>query len=54
MKIAAAIFITLIITLGLLNSYQKYKKGLLPINFLAIHLFIGLMVLTACFFLLFE
>ncbi len=54
MKIVAAIFIALIITLGLLNSYRRYKKQMLPINFLAIHIFIGIMVLTACFFLLFE
>ncbi|WP_316803441.1 hypothetical protein [Pedobacter nototheniae] len=54
MKIAAAIFIALIITLGLLNSYRRYKKEMLPINFLIIHLFIGLVVLAGCFFLLFE
>ncbi|WP_167459486.1 hypothetical protein [Pedobacter jejuensis] len=54
MKIIAAIFIVLIISLGLFNSYKKYKNELLPSNFLAFHLLIGLLVITGAFYLLFE
>lgn len=54
MKIVAAIFVVLILSAGLFNSYKKYKNGLLPINFLAIHLFIGFAFLVAAYFLLFE
>jgi len=54
MKIAAAIFIVLIISLGLFNSYKKYKKELLPSSFLAFHFLIGLLVIIGAFYLLFE
>ncbi|WP_165499822.1 hypothetical protein [Pedobacter frigidisoli] len=54
MKIVAAIFIVLIISLGLFNSYKKYKNGLLPSSFLAFHCFIGLLVIIGAFYLLFE
>ena len=54
MKIAAAIFIVLLISLGLLNSYKKYKNGLLPSSFLAVHFLIGLLVIIGGFYLLFE
>jgi len=54
MKIIAAIFIILIITLGLFNSYKKYKNELLPASFLAFHAIIGLLVILGAFYLLFE
>ncbi|WP_316829383.1 hypothetical protein [Pedobacter aquatilis] len=54
MKIAAATFIILIISLGLLNSFRKYKNKQLPPGFLAFHLLIGLMVIAGAFYLLFE
>ncbi|WP_293742226.1 hypothetical protein [uncultured Pedobacter sp.] len=54
MKIAAAIFIVLILSAGLFNSYKKYKNGLLPANFLAFHCRVGLLVVIGAFFLLFE
>jgi len=54
MKIAAALFIFLILSVGLFNSYRKYKNGLLPSSFLAFHFLIGLLVITGAFFLLFE
>ncbi|MDQ0639188.1 hypothetical protein QF042_002753 [Pedobacter sp. W3I1] len=54
MKIAAAIFIVLILSAGLYNSYKKYKNGLLPSSFLAFHFLIGLLVIIGAFFLLFE
>ncbi|MFC1224712.1 MULTISPECIES: hypothetical protein [Pedobacter] len=54
MKIAAAIFIVLILSAGLFNSYKKYKNGLLPANFLAFHCLVGLLVVIGAFFLLFE
>jgi len=54
MKIAAALFIVLILSLGLFNSYKKYKNGLLPSGFLAFHFLIGLLVIIGAFFLLFE
>ncbi|WP_316796262.1 hypothetical protein [Pedobacter agri] len=54
MKIIAAIFIVLIISLGLFNSYKKHKNGLLPSNFLAFHFLIGLLVILGAFYLLFE
>ncbi|WP_162799920.1 hypothetical protein [Pedobacter jeongneungensis] len=54
MKIAAAIFIILILSAGLYNSYKKYKNGLLPASFLAFHFLIGFLVAAGAFFLLFE
>ena len=54
MKIAAALFILVIISAGLFNSYRKYKTGLLPVNFFAFHCFIGVMVVITALFLLFE
>jgi len=54
MKLAAAIFIVLIISVGLLNSYRKYKNELLPLNFLFVHLFIGILMMLLSFYLLFE
>jgi len=54
MKIAAAIFIILILSAGLYNSYKKHKNGLLPASFLAFHFLIGLLVIIGAFFLLFE
>ncbi|MBB6237867.1 preprotein translocase subunit Sec61beta [Pedobacter sp. AK013] len=54
MKIVAAIFIVLILSAGLYNSYKKYKNELLPSSFLAIHFLIGLLVIIGAFFLLFE
>ncbi|SFA37886.1 hypothetical protein SAMN04488511_10154 [Pedobacter suwonensis] len=54
MKIEAAIFIVLILSAGLFNSYKKYKNGLLPANFLAFHCLVGLLVVIGAFFLLFE
>ncbi|MGN7989820.1 hypothetical protein ACTJKC_20920 [Pedobacter sp. 22226] len=54
MKIAAAIFIVVILSAGLYNSYKKYKNGLLPPSFLAFHILIGLLVAIGAFFLLFE
>jgi len=54
MKIAAAIFVVLIISGGLFNSYKKYKNGLLPSSFLAFHFLIGLLVIIGAFYLLFE
>jgi len=54
MKIAAAIFVFLIISAGLFNSYKKYKNGMLPANFLAFHCLMGLLFIIAAFCLLFE
>ncbi|MFC3362620.1 hypothetical protein ACFOG5_05465 [Pedobacter fastidiosus] len=54
MKIAAAIFIIIIISAGLFNSYKKHKNELLPSSFLAIHFLIGLLVIIGAFYLLFE
>jgi len=54
MKIVAAIFIILIITIGLFNSYKKHKNNLLPASFLAFHFIIGLLVILGAFYLLFE
>jgi len=54
MKIIASIFIILIISIGLLNSYKKYKNGLLPQTFLAFHFLIGLLVIIGAFYLLFA
>jgi len=54
MKIATALFIILILSVGLYNSYKKYKNGLLPSSFMAFHFFVGLLVVTGAFFLLFE
>ncbi|MFC3563612.1 hypothetical protein [Pedobacter jamesrossensis] len=54
MKIVAAIFILIIISLGLFNSYKKYKNELLPSSFLAFHFLIGLLVIIGAFYLLFE
>ncbi|MFW0715536.1 hypothetical protein [Pedobacter sp. N23S346] len=54
MKIVAAIFIVLIISLGLFNSYKKYKNGLLPSSFLAFHFLIGLLVIIGGFYLVFA
>ncbi|MCZ4222755.1 hypothetical protein [Pedobacter rhodius] len=54
MKLIAAIFIVLIISLGLFNSYKKHRNGLLPSSFLAFHVLIGLLVVTGAFYLLFE
>jgi len=54
MKIVAAIFIIVIITLGLFNSYKKHKNELLPASFLAFHFIIGLLVILGAFYLLFE
>jgi len=54
MKIIAAIFIALIISLGLLNSYKKYKNDQLPKGFLALHCVLGLLVILGTFYLLFE
>jgi len=54
MKIIAAIFIILVISLGLFNSYKKHKNGLLPQSFLGIHFLIGLLVIMGAFYLLFE
>jgi len=54
MKIAAALFIILIISLGLFNSYRRYKNGLLPASFLAFHVALGLLVTIGGLYLLFE
>ncbi|WP_290243574.1 hypothetical protein [Pedobacter aquatilis] len=54
MKLVAAIFIVIIISLGLFNSYRKFKNNLLPSSFLAFHFLIGLMVIIGAFYLLFE
>jgi len=54
MKIVAAIFIVLIISLGLFNSYKKYKNDLLPKGFLALHILLGLLVIIGALYLLFE
>jgi len=54
MKIAAAIFIILILSAGLFNSYKKHKNGLLPASFLFFHFLIGLLVVIGAFSLLFE
>ncbi len=54
MKIVAALFILIILSLGLLNSYRKYKKELLPLNFLFAHVLLGLLLLGFCLYLLFE
>jgi len=54
MKIAAALFIIFISSLGLFNSYRRYKNGLLPASFLAFHVALGLLVILGAFYLLFE
>jgi len=54
MKIIAAIFIVLIISLGLFNSYKKYKNELLPKGFLTLHGLLGLFVIFGALYLLFE
>jgi len=54
MKIVAAIFIVLIISLGLFNSYKKYKNDLLSKGFLALHILLGLLVIIGALYLLFE
>jgi len=54
MKLIAALFIVLVISLGLFNSFKKHKNGLLPTNFLAFHFLIGLLVILGAFYLLFE
>jgi len=54
MKIIAALFVILIISLGLFNSYKKYKNQLLPVNFLGFHFIIGLLVIMGAFYLLFK
>jgi hypothetical protein len=54
MKIVAAIFIVFIISLGLYNSYKKYKNDQLPKGFLALHGLLGLLVIFGALYLLFE
>gem|GEM_PF-1320528 len=54
MDIAAALFVFFIISLGLYNSYRKYKNGMLPINFLRVHVLIGFIVVIIAYFLLFK
>jgi len=54
MAIVAALFVVFIVSVGLLNSYRKYKNELLPSSFLAFHFLIGLMVIIGVFYLLFE
>lgn len=54
MKNLAAIFVVLILFLGLLNSYQKYKKGLYPKKLILAHALLVVSMLIFSFFMLFE